>query len=133
MSARSGRLFALVSLVALLVCVRVSGEGAPAGLPDRLTDSEFWALTGQLSEPGGHFRSDNLVSNERHYPEVLRDLTRRVPPGSVYLGVGPEQNFSYIAATRPARTGNAARGVRTWTLPGPPPEPPRPRRGSPVS
>lgn len=102
MSARSGRLFALVSLAALLVCVRVSGEAAPAALPDRLTDGEFWALTGQLSEPGGHFRSDNLVSNERHYPEVLRDLTRRVPPGSVYLGVGPEQNFSYIAATRPA-------------------------------
>ena len=29
-------------------------------------------------------------------------LTRIVKPGRVYLGVGPEQNFTYIAAIKPA-------------------------------
>ena len=33
---------------------------------------------------------------------VIPDLTRTVKPGRVYLGVGPEQNFTYIAATKPA-------------------------------
>ncbi len=33
---------------------------------------------------------------------VVPDLTRTVKPGRVYMGVGPEQNFTYIAATRPA-------------------------------
>jgi hypothetical protein len=28
-------------------------------------------------------------------------LTRRVAAGGTYLGVGPEQNFTYIAALRP--------------------------------
>lgn len=70
-------------------------------LPTRLSDAEFWRLTETLSEPGGYFRSDNLLSNELFYYEVLSSLVSRVPPGRVYLGVGPEQNYHYIVATRP--------------------------------
>ena len=33
---------------------------------------------------------------------VIPALTRIVKPGRVYLGVGPEQNFTYIAAIQPA-------------------------------
>jgi hypothetical protein len=33
---------------------------------------------------------------------VIQDLISRTHPGGVYLGVGPEQNFTYIAAVRPA-------------------------------
>jgi hypothetical protein len=33
---------------------------------------------------------------------VVPELSRTVPPGRAYLGVGPEQNFTYVAATRPA-------------------------------
>jgi hypothetical protein len=71
-------------------------------IPERLSDQEFWRLTADLSEPDGYFRTDNLVSNELLFQTVIPDLARTVTPGGVYLGVGPEQNFTYIAALRPA-------------------------------
>jgi hypothetical protein len=71
-------------------------------LPARLTDAEFWALIGELSEPGGSFRSDNLLSNEVWLQYVIPDLLNVAKPGRVYMGVGPEQNFTYIAALKPA-------------------------------
>jgi hypothetical protein len=85
-----------------------------ASMPDRLSNQEFWALMTQASEPDGHFRSDNLVSNEIKFQWVIPELLRLVKPGGVYIGVGPEQNFTYIAALRPkiafivdVRRGNA--------------------------
>ena len=77
---------------------------APADvrLPTRLTDAEFWALINELSEPGGSFRSDNLLSNEVWLQYVIPDLLNVAKPGRVYMGVGPEQNFTYIAALKPA-------------------------------
>jgi len=71
-------------------------------LPDRLGDREFWKLVEDLSEPNGSFRSDNLLSNELQFQHVIPELTRIAQPGRVYLGVGPEQNFTYIAALKPA-------------------------------
>ncbi len=76
-------------------------DAASDALPERLSDAEFWALSERFSEPDGWFRSDNLLSNELYYPEVLDRLVERVGQGGVYLGVGPEQNFSYIAAVQP--------------------------------
>jgi hypothetical protein len=74
--------------------------GRRGDLPERLTDQEFWRLTEDLSEPNGYFRSDNLVSNEQVFGRVVPDLVARTKPGGVYLGVGPEQNFTYIAAMK---------------------------------
>ena len=54
-----------------------------------------------MSEPGGTFRSENLVSNEHTYQYVIPDLVKAVEPGGVYLGVAPDQNFTYMAAVRP--------------------------------
>jgi hypothetical protein len=71
-------------------------------LPTRLSDAEFWALINELSEPGGSFRSDNLLSNEVWLQYVIPDLLNVAKPGRVYMGVGPEQNFTYIAALKPA-------------------------------
>jgi hypothetical protein len=71
-------------------------------LPVRLSGAEFFKLIAELSEPDGHFRSDNLVSNELYAQRVIPELTRLSRPGRAYLGVGPEQNFTYIAAVRPA-------------------------------
>ena len=69
-------------------------------LPAALTDDEFWTLIEELSEPAGAFaRPDNLVSNETHFAEMVRLLR---PLGGAYIGVGPEQNFSYIAEVQPA-------------------------------
>ncbi len=72
-----------------------------ASLPERLSDSAFWALVTESSEPDGYFRSDNLVSNELTFQHVIPELLDLLPPGGVYLGVGPDQNFTYIAALRP--------------------------------
>ena len=91
-----------VPLLAVCLSARPFGISTTAKLPARLTDQEFWTLVGELSEPGGTFRSDNLLSNEGRFQFVIPDLIEIAKPGGVYMGVGPEQNFTYIAATRPA-------------------------------
>ncbi len=63
--------------------------------------SSFAAAVAQLSEPAGYFDTDNLISNESSYLQVLPDLKQRSVRGGAYLGVGPDQNFSYIADIRP--------------------------------
>src|SRR5215471_11329030 len=70
-------------------------------LPSRLSDEEFWKFIEDSSEPGGTFNSENFVSNERSFQHVIPELKKRISPGGIYLGVGPEQNFTYIAAIRP--------------------------------
>ncbi len=74
---------------------------AARALPERLSDSEFWALSAQLSEPAGSFRSENLVSNETMFQWPIPDLKKTVTPGSVYMGVAPDQNFTYMIAVKP--------------------------------
>lgn len=64
-------------------------------------DSDFGRLVARLSESGGFFDSDNLVSNETSYLHVLPALKTLKVQGGAYLGVGPEQNFSYLAEIRP--------------------------------
>jgi hypothetical protein len=73
---------------------------AQPGLP-ALSNAEFWRLATDLSEPDGTFHSENLVSNELRFQTIIPALLKAVTPGRVYLGVGSEQNFTYIAATRP--------------------------------
>lgn len=98
----------LILFCALLLvgsAVPVTG-GTADTLPTSLTDREFWSLIAQLSEPDGYFVSrsgspDNLLSNEMQISTVAASLAKAVPPGGVYLGVGPEQNFSYIDAMKP--------------------------------
>jgi hypothetical protein len=79
------------------------GAETPADVagPLHYTDDDFWRLVEDLSEEEGFFRSDNFVSNEVPYQHVIPELQRLVGTGGVYLGVGPDQNYTYIAATRP--------------------------------
>jgi hypothetical protein len=92
---------------ALFLAIAIPLAGRPADtLPAALTDREFWSLSQQLSEPNGFFVSrsgspDNLLSNELQLSTVAAALAGQMPPSGVYLGVGPEQNFTYIAAIRP--------------------------------
>jgi hypothetical protein len=101
----TARRTALTGLVfALVLGAWSSGPVVPvsgAELPSRLTDAEFWRLVATFSEPNGFFRSDNLVSNETTFQFVIPTLVSTVKPGGVYLGVGPDQNFTYIVAVRP--------------------------------
>ena len=92
---------AVLAAVAVVLCVRLPGAAA-GGVPAHLTDQEFWSLVTDLSEPGGSFRSENLLSNELRLQYVIPDLVRTAPRGRAYIGVGPEQNFTYIAALQPS-------------------------------
>lgn len=95
-------LFGLALLA--LVCAVWFGprvEVASGELPHELSDRAFWKMIGEFSEPGGFFRSDNLVSNETAFQHPIPALKQRTSSGGIYLGVGPDQNFTYIAAFRP--------------------------------
>jgi hypothetical protein len=83
-----------VLLPTLIVALLLAGGRAQ-------TPSGFAGQIAALSEPGGYFDTDNLISNERSYLEVLPELKRLGVKGGAYIGVGPDQNFSYIAAVRP--------------------------------
>src|SRR5689334_12672397 len=89
---------ACVGSVSFVATVPVAADSLPTALSDR----EFWELSSDFSEPNGFFRSDNLLSNEITFQYVIPELLSITKPGRVYLGVGPEQNFTYIAALKPA-------------------------------
>src|SRR5436309_2757106 len=78
------------------------GRAVAASLPVELTDHEFWKLSKDSSEEDGFFRSDNLLSNETSFQYLIPDVLKTAKQGRVYLGVGPEQNFTYIVALKPA-------------------------------
>ncbi|HEX5071483.1 MAG TPA: hypothetical protein VFV78_14810 [Vicinamibacterales bacterium] len=100
----------LLSSVLLAVVLGVAGprllqaQGAAAAtLPAKLSDADFWKLTADISEPGGYFQIvDNFTSNEGEIGTLFTAIGGRGLSGGVYVGVGPEQNLTYIAAIKPA-------------------------------
>ena len=94
------RVVALCALVCAALAHRsateVSQRSATPG------QSSFAARVAALSEPAGYFDTDNLISNERSYLQILPALERQTARGGVYIGVGPDQNFTYIAVVRPS-------------------------------
>jgi hypothetical protein len=88
---------AAFALVALALAPGTLGLGARPRAA-----SPFAAEIERLSEPGGTFDTDNLISNERAYLEVVPALMALGVTGGAYVGVGPDQNFSYIARIRPS-------------------------------
>ena len=112
----STRRVGFAALLTLVACARapsvpVRATGEPSGaagartsasrIPARLSDTTFWNLVTEFSEAGGYFRSDNLVSNETSFQYVIPELQRTTRQGGVYLGVAPDQNFTYIVAMQP--------------------------------
>jgi hypothetical protein len=89
--------FAIVVALSAATAARLAAQSIPA----RLADSTFWRMVNEFSEPGGYFRSDNFVSNETSFQWVIPELQRIVKPGGVYVGVAPDQNFTYLIALRP--------------------------------
>src|SRR5262245_4600539 len=87
--------------VAIALCLFFSVAWSAQELPVRLSDEAFWNLVSDFSEPGGRFVSDNFVSNELATQHVLSELTQDRRASGAYLGVGPEQNFTYIVALQP--------------------------------
>lgn len=89
------RSLALVTLVTLAATSVRAQE-----IPNRLPDDEFWELVTRLSEDEGSF-PEQYMSNEDSAHFAIPQLKQLTLPGGIYLGVGSEQNFTYIAATVP--------------------------------
>src|SRR5215468_7418371 len=92
------RVFALISLLYVF-----GSQGLPAvqKFPAEISDKEFWRIVTEFSEKDGFFDSDNFVSNEGAFQSVIPRLVETAKSGGVFIGVGPEQNFTYIAAVQP--------------------------------
>jgi hypothetical protein len=79
-----------------------TATAATSSLPSKLADADYWKLVTDMSEPGGYFRIvDNFTSNEMEVGQLFTMIRQQKVSGGVFLGVGPEQNLSYIAAIRP--------------------------------
>jgi len=84
-----------VALIAISIALISSVES------ESLTAEEFSRLIRDLSEEGGYFMSDNFTSSEDSYLTIVGKLQELKATGGAYIGVGPEQNFTYIAKIRP--------------------------------
>lgn len=88
-------------LAAVLLLGAACGRGRPSAPPEPTANPGLAPLIAHLSEPAGSFDTDNLISNESAYLQVAEQLDALPVRGGLYLGVGPEQNYSYIARVRP--------------------------------
>jgi hypothetical protein len=92
-------------LLAVPACRRADAGAESAGPAVGTTtrDTAYAALVARLGEPAGFFDTDNLISNETDYLRALDGLRALDLDGAggAYLGVGPDQNFSYIAELEP--------------------------------
>ncbi len=86
-------------LLALLVTAALAcfAQSTAATLPSEISDKDFWKMIVDLSEPGGTYPYENFISNELEYQDVIPALKATTKPGGVYIGVGPEQNFTYAS------------------------------------
>src|SRR3989475_4571262 len=96
--AKSAGLGSVVCLTAFLLTV--PSYKAADTLPRELADDAYWKMISDFSEQSGSFRFE-YMSNELQFQYVIPRLKENRKPGGVYLGVGPEQNFTYIAAIQP--------------------------------
>src|SRR5437773_8841264 len=96
--AKSAGFGSLVCLTAFLITIQ--SYKAADSLPRELADDAYWKMISDFSEQSGSFRFE-YMSNELQFQYVIPRLKENRKPGGAYLGVGPEQNFTYIAALQP--------------------------------
>lgn len=102
MVSRRLNLVAAILLAGLLAGPGLQGQTTTSlTLPVAQTSAQLWKLSRDFSEADGVFRSENLVSNEHTHQYVIPSLQAAAGSGGVYLGVAPDQNFTYMAAVRP--------------------------------
>ena len=90
-----------VLALALAMVLPLYSQRPAAAAPAPIPAAEFSRIIQQFSEEGGYFQSDNFTSNETAYLHILSRLEELGVRGGAYVGVGPEQNFTYIAKIRP--------------------------------
>jgi hypothetical protein len=103
LKSRRSQVAASLTLIAMFggVSLSLGSRVTTAAIPERIGDDDFWRMVSDYSEPGGFFRSDNFVSNEITFQWVLPEMAKTLKTGGVYMGVGPDQNFTYIVAMQP--------------------------------
>lgn len=84
--------------IVLAACVAPSTPSTPP----LVADEAVGPLVARLSEPGREFIGENLVTNETTVLDVAGALRDRRLRGRAYVGVGPDQNFTYLALLEPA-------------------------------
>src|SRR2546423_13425907 len=101
---RKSLLVSLLSSILFITSAQPSRSSVAiaAGAASSISHADFIQYVEQWSEPEGYFDTDNFISNETSYLHVVPELQKRTAPGGVYIGVGPDQNFSYIARTKPS-------------------------------
>lgn len=98
---RAGKRWLLTVTFTLIGCEASVPAVGPLAAQQTLAIADFAELVERVSEPGGYFDTDNLISNETGYLNVMDALARLGAQGGAYIGVGPDQNFSYIAEVQP--------------------------------
>jgi hypothetical protein len=103
LTSRRSQVAASLTLIAVFggASLSLGSRVVAPSIPERLSDDVFWHMVSDFSEPGGFFRSDNFVSNEITFQWVLPEIAKTTKTGGVYMGVGPDQNFTYIVAMQP--------------------------------
>jgi hypothetical protein len=91
-------------ILALLVLSSAFVSATPffqaSALPSQITDQEFWRLVKEFSEAGGDYPYQNFVSNEITLQRIIPPTKRAIKADGVFIGVGPEQNFTYVSALK---------------------------------
>ncbi|MBP6822893.1 MAG: hypothetical protein KA368_15190 [Acidobacteria bacterium] len=95
-----------VTALSLLFTVAFAQQAVPTVTsqpkpPESISAADFSRIVHDMSEEGGYFLSDNFSSNETSYLHIVDKLRQMSASGGAYIGVGPEQNFTYIAKIRP--------------------------------
>jgi hypothetical protein len=98
---RLARLTLLLSLIFAVFSPAFSQQSSKQSLIEGISTAEFARMIRDFSEDGGYFMSDNFTSNETSYLHIVDKLKELGVTGGAYIGVGPEQNFTYIAKIRP--------------------------------
>jgi len=96
---RSWRAALLAIAATILIRASASTLATPADtIPSQISDAEFWRFVTEFSEPNGPYPYENYVGNEVMLQRVIPAARKQIKPGGVYIGVGPEQNFTYAVA-----------------------------------
>jgi hypothetical protein len=86
---------------AIVILLAIGFSSARVSSQDSIPAAEFSKIIKTFSEEEGSFISDNFISNEDGYLSITPKLRELRISGGAYIGVGPEQNFTYIARSRP--------------------------------
>jgi hypothetical protein len=90
---------ALTAIIATLISLPATPAATPAGtLPSQISNVDFWRFVTEFSEPNGPYPYENYVGNEVMLQRVIPAARKETKLGGVYIGVGPEQNFTYASA-----------------------------------